>query len=403
VSKFAFTIAALNKHFTSAQPGVVWDTTRGLGCYRNRDGSLSLFAQYRCGVKAKKRVLGRLTEISIADARSAATELLLNGRNGKDIVAEAKAKAAKALTLGDAYVAYMESLKKKGCSPNTIRLNSANWRHLSRLYDRELPAITRQDCRQLHQVLLERGPTLSNQVLRLLRTVVSYAMKRLDVPPMQNPVLGVEWAKERGERKSIPTSELAAFWKATGRVENPIRRAYWRFLLYSGARREEAASIRLADIDDTRVKLSQAKGGRFYTIAMTPPLALIIKEAREAGAVMHPKSPLLFPSSAKSGLIKNVFEPKALPGVSPHQMRRTYITAAIEAGINGYLVKSLVGHTQDRSDMTSLYLRISEEERMKAACKVADYISARISHTGDLVVEERRHKIWVVQHRGRLG
>jgi integrase len=380
VAKFAFTIAALTKRFAQDPTGIVWDTTRGLGCYRNCDGSLSLFAQYRCGTKAKKRVLGRLNEMSIAEARSAATELLLNGRNGKDIVAEAKAKAAKTLTLGDAYVAYMESLKKKGSSPNTIRLNTVNYtKHLSHWQGRELTSLTRADCRGLHHDLLRRGPTLSNQVLRLLRTLVSYAMKRLDVPPMQNPVLGVEWAKERGERKSIPTGELAVFWEATGRIENPIRRAYWRFLLFCGARREEVASIRVADIDDTCVKLSQAKGNRLYTIPITTQLASIIEDARAARAILHPKSQFLFPSSAKGGRVKNVFEPKVLPGIAPHMLRRTYVTCAHEAEVNTYLIKSLVGHTQDLSDMTSLYLQISEEERMKAARNVADYISAHIN------------------------
>jgi hypothetical protein len=52
VAKFAFTIAALNKRFAQDPTGIAWDNTRGLGCYRNRDGSLSLFAQYRCDTLA---------------------------------------------------------------------------------------------------------------------------------------------------------------------------------------------------------------------------------------------------------------------------------------------------------------------------------------------------------------
>jgi integrase len=383
MAKFAFTIAALNKHFAQDPGGIVWDTTRGLGCYRNQDGSLSLFAQYRCGTKAKKRVLGRVNEISLADARSQATELLLNGRNGKDLVAEAKATAAKALTLGDAYIAYMESLRRKGASPNTIHLNTVNYtKHLSHWQGRELTSLTRADCRGLHAELLRRGPTLANQVLRLLRTIISYAMKRLDVPPMQNPVLGVEWHREKGERKSIPTGELPAFWAATSRIENPIRRAYWRGLLLTGLRRQELATLRWEHVLEDRVKIVRPKGGekRAFEITRTPQLDVVLDEAKQAGAMLHPRSPFVFPAASSTGYILNPFD-QALPGVSPHQLRRTFVTCCIECGLDPFITKALVNHAQNLSDMTSRYLQISDGRLREAAERVAAFIEGAVGGT----------------------
>jgi integrase len=399
VAKFAFTITALNKRFAQNPAGVVWDTTRGLGCYRNRDGSLSLFAQYRCGTKAKKRVLGRVTEISLAEARTQATELLLNGRNGKDIVAEAKAKAAKALTLGDSYVAYMESLRRKGCSQNTIHLNTVNYtKHLSHWEGRELTSLTRADCRGLHTELLRRGPTLANQVLRLLRTIISYAMKRLDIPPMQNPVLGVEWHREVGARKSIPTSELAAFWEATGRIENQIRRAYWRGLLLTGLRRQELATLRWEHVLEDRVKIVRPKGGekRAFEVALTSQLKAVLEEARQAGAMMFPSSPFVFPAASSTGYVLNPFDP-ALPGVSPHQLRRTFVTCCIECGLDPFITKALVNHAQNLSDMTSRYLQISEDRLREAAARVTAFIE---THAQVMILASTKSHQFVVDQSG---
>jgi integrase len=282
VGRLKFTQAALMRRFAENPNGLAWDADcRPLCSHSNGDGSISLVACYRlANGKVKKTTLGRLTEAPITEFRRQALELSLAARQGRDLVAERKTVATPPLTLGEAYVAYMESLQKRGASPHTVLLNTRNWRDLSTLQARPLIAITRQDCRQVHGELLKRGPTLSNRVLKLLKTIISYAQKRLDLPPIINAVSAVEWHRERGQRKSVATSELAAFWEATGRIQSPIRRCYWRFLCYCGARREEVASIRLADIGAESVKLAQAKGGRFYTIPITPQLREIIKLKR---------------------------------------------------------------------------------------------------------------------------
>jgi hypothetical protein len=122
------TLAARNKHFIQRAGTIAWDTSRGLGCYRNRDGSLSFFCQYRVGSRIRKRTLGRVSELSITEARAQATELFAQRTQWQDLIGEARAKIASALTLGDCYIAYVESLKRKGASPNTLSLNSQNWK-----------------------------------------------------------------------------------------------------------------------------------------------------------------------------------------------------------------------------------------------------------------------------------
>ena len=65
--------------------------------------------------------------------------------------------------VSDAYVAYVEALKRKGASPNTLRLNRQNWRlRLSKHQGREITSITRADVRSWHATWGKSGHATSS-------------------------------------------------------------------------------------------------------------------------------------------------------------------------------------------------------------------------------------------------
>ena len=127
-----------------------------------------------------------------------AAELSVAARHGVDVVKEGKRAQTAQLTLGLAYAEYMASLARKGASPSTIGLYEKNHRlYLGRFEKRVLVELTRAELRAFHASLEPRGKTAANAVLRLMRTVISFAMKRLDVELASNPCVGVEWFRER--------------------------------------------------------------------------------------------------------------------------------------------------------------------------------------------------------------
>jgi hypothetical protein len=71
-------------------------------------------AQGRLGTRRKKFALGRLGEISLANATARAKELMLAGGNGRDIVAEQRKASKTGMTLGHAFAEYTSALKGKG-------------------------------------------------------------------------------------------------------------------------------------------------------------------------------------------------------------------------------------------------------------------------------------------------
>ncbi|MBX9620082.1 MAG: tyrosine-type recombinase/integrase, partial [Hyphomicrobiales bacterium] len=327
--------------------------------------------------------LGRLGELTVSDARSKATDYAVAARHGRDIVAEHKAIRQPGLSLGDAYLAYTEALNRRGASPNTLKLNARNWSfYLSPYQARELSSISKRDVRDWHAKWGESGPTVANKAARLLRAIFNYAQKKLTDELIANPCCAFEFFQERGLRRLIPTAGLGDWWKRVESIPNPIRRGYWTFLLFTGLRKEDAATLKWQDVHECHIHRPNPKGGRTkaFDVPITAQVAELLAEVKAAGARLHPNSPYVFPSGAARGYVTNAREDAHIPNCSPHDVRRTYATACVEAGIDPYTVKALLNHAPDLSDVTARYVLPTGARKAEAAQKVADYLTSQIEN-----------------------
>ena len=382
------TQAAIAKFCETPTRAILWDTeTRGLGLYQTRQGA-SLLVQYRMpNGKQCKKTLCHANELPLNEVRALALKYTLAARQGEDLAASHRVKAIPRLTLGAAYEAYCDSLKKPGASPLTLRLNAKNWElRLSKLASREVASLTRTETRQLHAAWGKSGHvTSSNHTLRLCRTIINFSRKRLDAADVhENVCEAVELFTEVGARKVIPASELAAWWARTSLVANPLRRAYWRGLLLTGVRREELASLRWEHVFEDRIKIIRPKGGekRAFELFLTAELAEVLRECREAGAIMHPHSAFVFAASSSTGYLLNPFDVN-LPGSAPHAVRRTFASLATECGVDPYTLRFLLNHSVGGgSDVTARYVIPSWEHRVAASRKVAAHIMEVVRSDG---------------------
>ena len=378
MSRQKFTQAVLTK-FGSEGSGILWDAeTRGLGAYPTSQG-VSLFVAYRTlNGTQRKNTLCKATELPLNEVRALALKYTLAARHGEDLVASQRVKDEPRLSVGSAYEAYCASLQKRGASPTTLRLNAKNWNlRLSKLGSRELATLTRTDVRLLHATWGKLGHvTAANQTLRLLRTILNFSRKRLDVGDLhENVCEAVELFTEVGRREVIAAGDLAAWWAQTSLIQNPLRRCYWRGLLLTGVRREELASLRWEHVLDDRIKIICPKGGvkRALELCLTPELAEVLREAKQAGALMFPHSPFVFAASSSTGYMLNPFDVN-LPGSAPHMMRRTFCSLAIECGVDPYTLKFLINHSVGGNDVTARYVIPSWEHRASASRKIAAHI-----------------------------
>ncbi|GEP12022.1 integrase [Methylobacterium gnaphalii] len=372
---------------------MVWDTeTRGLGAYRGKTTSGSFFVHYRVGRRQRKLTLGRVNELSVADARARTVEIVAAAHQGRDLVDERQLAERTRLTLSNAFSEYTASLTRKAASPKTLALNAHNWRKmLSPHGGRELRTLTRRDIRSWHEGWGSIGPTAANQGARLLRAVYNFADKRLvdDLPA--NPCVAVEFFPERGTRRVLSWEDLPEWWGQVLTLSNPVRRSYWKLLLFSGLRMTDAATVRWEDLRDGVLHRPNPKGGRTraYDLPLTRQAQIIFEEARAAALQLDPKSPWVFPADSSFGHVQNMRELKAFPGVWPHDLRRTYATACAEAGVDPYTIKLLLNHAMDKTDVTSRYVQPSAGHVANAAQRVADFLDGKLEFVGNAGLTRR--------------
>ena len=168
-------------------------------------------------------------------------------------------------------------------------------------------------------------------------------------------------------KKTLPVVfDLAEVKSLLSVTENLKHRALLRITYSAGLRINEAACLRVTDIDSKRmmVRVQQGKGGKDrYSILSQTALELLRRYWRQ----YRPKEWLF--EGQKEGThigltaIRQIFlEAKKRAGItkpaSPHTLRHSFATHLIEAGASLHHVQLLLGHRSPTT--TTVYLHVSK-------------------------------------------
>ena len=226
--------------------------------------------------------------------------------------------------------------------PGTVRKVEGT---LSSLRKLPVDRIDRERVRSLHETASRReGPYSANGAMRVLKLLLNDVARSHDLPP--NPVSrAVRMNRERARDWAVAPEEMAALWRRLDAMEDRVRRACWLTMLLTGLRSSDARSIRWEHLDDRGVLyVPSPKGGpeRAFHIPLS---RLLIQEIEEVRELTRPvESPLVFPSpTSKSGHVEQMRRTAEFP-YAPHQLRHTYRTFALEAGIDFQTVTLLLNH-----------------------------------------------------------
>jgi len=127
-----------------------------------------------------------------------------------------------------------------------------------------------------------------------------------------------------------------AWKKAVDALENPVHAAFFRFLLTTGLRKEEALTLRWDQSHGDHLHLSETKNGRAFDLPLMP----------EHQAILEPmkayRSEYVFHGTRHAVRLKA----PARFGWSAHDHRRTFATfATTEAGLFEEVAGRLLNHT----------------------------------------------------------
>ena len=167
---------------------------------------------------------------------------------------------------------------------------------------------------------------------------------------------------------------------------NRLYRAILVLLYATGARRAEAALIKVADIDSQRmvIHIRQGKGARDRDVPLTPKL---LEELRSYWRWKKPRI-YLFPSTSGHRGVEQPISDKTVwhacraaatrAGIEkkthPHTLRHSFATHLLEAGTDLRTIQLLMGH--ERLEHTTVYLHLSQRH-LHAAVNPLEQITLR--------------------------
>ncbi|HEX8109693.1 MAG TPA: tyrosine-type recombinase/integrase [Kofleriaceae bacterium] len=204
-----------------------------------------------------------------------------------------------------------------------------------------------------------------------------------------------------------------------------VRGDYQMFVLLTGLRRMDAATVRWKhlDLENARLHRPNPKGGkdRAFTIPLSTACVEILERRRRENMIAFPDGDggWVFPTRAIKDKPCMLCEALGLPGhaagsvihlvegkqqkierstgkatrilPSPHRLRDTYTTACAEVGgLSGYVIDVLTNHRPPRGSVTAGYIDLSTEHLAECQERVTSFLLARMKPGPTTGRESRR-------------
>jgi len=374
----------------SGKPRLHWDTDlKGFGVLvSGKTNAKTYIVQRDVNGKTRRITIGATNVFSLDDARLDAERVLADMYRGIDPKEKRKAVLAQGITLGVALDTYL--IARKTLRPKTARdYRLSVERYLPDWLETPLKDITPEMVEGRHRAIQEevaqrgrtriaKGYSAANSTMRVLRILWNYTKERNpDLP--DNPVnrLRRAWYPEERREGVVTATDLPAFHTAVLGLDNEVHRDYLLLVLFTGLRRNEAATLRWADVDlqerMIRLPAKRTKAGRKLDLPMSDYLHDLLTARRAIGR----DGPYVFSADSKSGHMEEPrFALKRIEGATGikatvHDLRRTFVTVAESCDIPVYALKGLVNHSMG-SDVTAGYVVAGPERLREPMQKVTD-------------------------------
>lgn len=392
-AKVNFTAGRVAEHTcpTGQQEAYLWDSKKpGLGLRVRATGNKAYIFQRKLNGKNIKLTIGSPDNWDIDRAQEEAGRLArlidtgIDPREHAREKAEAKAKAKAAalqaeetaerernrasITFGKAWDAYLK----------------ANWQHwgerhrnnhlwamqapgqpykrgkgltiagpLHTLYSKPLATLNSKQLARLLTTETAKRPTAMAQAYRILRAFLAWCEQQPRYKGLANPsdLFGKDVKRlvpKANARKIVLQKEQLALWfDAVRKISDPSQSAYLQFLLLTGARSNEAKTLRWQDIDFKwrTVNIHDKTEGE-RTIPLTPYLAQLLSalQRRNEWVFSSARKSVTGHISEANHALTRAMRTAGLPHIAPHDLRRSFGTLSewVECPIG--IVAQIQGH-----------------------------------------------------------
>lgn len=197
------------------------------------------------------------------------------------------------------------------------------------------------------------------------------------------PTNPLDYITRPKRRKSLPRAiptEQADKLLQTGPIssegDSPRDRCILALMRYAGLRIGEVHNLDVEDITPEVVLVRQGKGGKDRAIPVVP----VLRDVLAAWLTQHGGNPgPLFPGTvtprlSTRGIHKLVARARRRAGLAkltPHQLRHTFGTEAIRAGVPTPYVQAMMGHAS--LETTARYVQVTASDLQKAMGQAGEW------------------------------
>lgn len=233
--------------------------------------------RYRQGGKRHAEIIGYYPAMGLADARTAADEIIKRVEVGQPAQPEPviHPQSSSALTVGKLIDKYEAMKTKEGVRIKKLPLAMRTVRNgLTAYLTTPLNQFTKADLRVARDAIFDRAPIQANRFMAYFGPVMRWAAQEDYIE--HNFHGDLRKGKERKRTRTLTDSEVKAIWWATFNLDTgDAARSYGRlirFLLVTMQRLDEGASLTYGDIIDGQWRF-KTKGDKPHRLRL-PGLAL---------------------------------------------------------------------------------------------------------------------------------
>lgn len=375
-----------------------WDAaTPGLGLRVTPAGKPAYIFQSRFQDKTLRMTIGSPDSWSIPQAQERARELQRQidaGRDPREVKAESIAadvakrtvEVADVLTVAEVWPRYMAEGKPKrkaawkpryvadlkkavspGGEPKKRGKGKTKPGHLAALMPLRLASIDQDTIRDWYAKEAKTAPIQAARAVAMFSGFLSWCATKKDLRALvqrdaaRASELGDVLPGVNKRRDALEIDQLPAWFAGTDKLQSRTARAYLQALVLTGARREEMAALRWADVDFQWQKLTIAdKVEATRVIPLTPYMAHLIGSLPRHDEWVFASvrlssgkkgAPRVWVKASASGHIAEPSAPHAavladagIPHVSIHGLRRTFSLLGEAAGAPAGAIAQVMGH-----------------------------------------------------------
>lgn len=331
--------------------------------------------------------LGRFPDLSVKEARSQASEVLLDISRGINPIEEKKKARVRKMTLNDLLNRYLDDkskLREASRLDYTKKINQG----FSDWLNKPINKITR-DMVLVRRKQFTGGADNKMRVLRLLMRYAVVTLKAINENPVDVLKDGSLWSRPDRKKRMIPSDNLKGWYESVIKLENEKAKVYLLLLLHTGLRDQDVRYLEWRDVDfkNDCFITRDTKNHSDFTAYIAPQIKPYLRGLQ----ALTGDNQYLFPGDSIDGVMniptKPITQVRKETGVkfSSHDLKRTFLTIGEAAMIPFSLLKALANHKTD-VDVTGGYINPESKTLKSATFKIADYIHQHVSPDIDNVV-----------------